>query len=959
MKLTTLIILLFNCTLLTAQNKYWQQQVNFKIDVQLNDETQTLTGFAKIEYVNHSPDTLRFIWFHLWPNAYRTDRTAFSDQLLENGRTDFYFSNKEDRGYINRLDFRVNNIVAKTEDHPEHIDIIKLLLPQPLPPGAAVNITTPFHIKLPKNFSRGGYSGNTYQVTQWYPKPAVYDQKGWHPLPYLDQGEFYSEFGDYEVLITVPKNYIVLSSGNLQNEDEKKWLKTFTASQDLDSKNSVAKNKTVQFKTAKKKIPATEKITINPVPVQTKSLLYKQTGIHDFAWFAGKTYKVKTDTLQLPSGKIIDLYTAFHLANAHVWEQSIQFLKDAVLYRSRTMGEYPYNTIAAVEADMGFAGGMEYPCITSISPTSSARELESIIQHEVGHNWLQGMLANNERRYPWLDEGINAYYDKRFNRENSRFRTKPTLKKKFIDFNYNDELLLQSFERWKKDQPLNTPSDSLTEANYFLISYTKGAAFMQLLEEKLGREEFDKAMQHYFSTWKQKHVYPENLKTSLEESSGKNLDTIFALLNKKGAITTTEKKKTKLAFLAGTQDHITNTVILSPVAGMNMYDGLMIGAALTNYTLAPSRFQYLLAPMYSTSTRQLNGAARFAYTFYPQSIFQRVTVSLGTMKFNTGITTDTVGRKYIKGFRKIAPSLKLVLNEKNPRSTRERFIQFKTFFFNEDDLKFRRDTFPNGNGYTEIIKFQAARYLNQLQLVAQDTRALYPYRAELIAEQGKGFVRLAFTGNYFFNYAKETGGANIRLFAGKFLYTNRKTANPFLYGLQMSAPKGKNDYTYSNYFIGRNEYPFRSQYQWTVPYQQILIRDGAFKVNTDAQNNIGFSDNWLFALSGTFKIPDNINVLNILPVKIPLKFFAETGTYAEAWGPEPAENKFLFAGGLQVSFLKESINIYIPLVYSKVFREYYKTDFFSNNKNRFLKTISFSIDIQNLSLKKIDRRLPF
>ena len=168
---------------------------------------------------------MKFIWFHLWPNAYKNDKTAFSDQLLENGSTKFYFSDKDQKGYINKLDFKVNNLTAKVEDHPQHIDIVKIILPTPLPSGQKINITTPFHVKLPYNFSRGGHDGQSYQATQWYPKPAVYDKKGWHPMPYLDQGEFYSEFGSFDVSITVPKNYVVAATGDLQNAEEKEWLK--------------------------------------------------------------------------------------------------------------------------------------------------------------------------------------------------------------------------------------------------------------------------------------------------------------------------------------------------------------------------------------------------------------------------------------------------------------------------------------------------------------------------------------------------------------------------------------------------------------------------------------------------------------------------------------------------------------------------------------------------------------
>src|SRR5580698_10230934 len=153
---------------------YWQQEVDYTIDVTLNPKDRSLDGFISMQYTNHSPDTLFFIWMHLWPNAYKNDRTAFSEQLLINGRTDFYFSDKEQRGYINRLDFHIDGLTAQLEDHPRYIDIIRVILPRPLPPGGITTITTPFHVKLPYNFSRGGFAGAAFQATQWYPKPAVY-----------------------------------------------------------------------------------------------------------------------------------------------------------------------------------------------------------------------------------------------------------------------------------------------------------------------------------------------------------------------------------------------------------------------------------------------------------------------------------------------------------------------------------------------------------------------------------------------------------------------------------------------------------------------------------------------------------------------------------------------------------------------------------------------------------------
>ena len=945
MKYILSLLLLIITHLLHAQQTYWQQQVNFKLDVTLNDAEHTLDGFAKIEYVNNSPDTLKFIWFHLWPNAYRTDRTAFSDQLLENGRTDFYFSNSEDRGYINRLDFRVNSVLAKTEDHPQHIDIIKVLLPQPLAPGASVELTTPFHVKLPKNFSRGGHVGKSYQVTQWYPKPAVYDRYGWHPMPYLDQGEFYSEFGHYEVKITVPKSYVVLSTGNLQNADELQWLKD-KAKMDESTKTVITK------KPAAATIKTTKPSAAAIINEDTKTLFYTQNNVHDFAWFADKKYLVRYDTLQLNNNRVVDVFTAFTTEGKSVWKNSTTMVKDAVRFRSNSIGEYPYNTIAAVEAKMGFDGGMEYPCITAITPMSSEKNLENVIEHEVGHNWFQGMLANNEQAYPWFDEGINTYYDKWFDKEHSRYKPIEK-KKKAFQLKADDEIFLQTFERLHLAQPLSTTADNLTEANYSLIAYEKGAQFMQLLEKELGREVFLKGMQQYFEQWKMKHPYPSDLKSVLEQSSGKNLDSVFALLHSESSLQPPSKKKLRVGLLAANNTNTSNALIITPVAGINMYDGFMIGAALTNYTLPPTRFQFIAAPMYATKSKQLNGFARASYTMYLAKTFQRITIAVNALKFSTNDFVDTANQKYITGFRKIAPSLKFVLAEKNPRSSRERFIQWKTFLLDEDDLRFRSDTFPNGNRFTKISTVSASRYLNQLRFVIQDSRVLYPYRGELMAEQAKDFVRLAFTGNYYFNY-NEKLGADIRVFAGKFIYLGEKTISKQFgtdpYHLNLSAPKGYEDYTYSNYFIGRNEFEgFASQ--------QMMMRDGGFKVRTDLlANKIGKTDDWLMALNLSTDIPDQINILNILPFRVPLKVYVDIGTYADAWKANAEGSKVLYNAGLQLSLLKNTINIYAPLLYSKAYKDYFLSTIY---EKRFLKNISFTIDIQNFSFKKFDRRMPF
>ncbi len=936
--------LLFLCSQLPTAScqlsPYWQQQVNFKIDVTLNDAEHSLDGYVKMDYFNNSPDTLYFIWIHLWPNAYKNDHTAFTDQMLQNGSTDFYFSTDDKRGYINRLNFKVNTIAAKTEDHPQHQDIIKLILPKPLLPNIHCKIETAFHVKLPYNFSRGGHVGQSYQITQWYPKPAVYDRKGWHPIPYLDQGEFYSEFGNFEVQISLPKNYVITATGELQEKDELNWLKKRKLFLRNEEKN--------------KKIKIPEETL--PSSKEFKTLHYSQNNVHDFAWFADKTFSVKTDTLQLPSGRIINVYAFYYSENEETWKNSINLIKQAILTKSKWLGEYPYNVVSVVEDEKG-GGGMEYPTITFLSSGGNEKMLDFVINHEVGHNWFYGILASNERTHPWMDEGMNTYYDNRyaiekFNSTSIDFiNAKSLFIKKRMPYDIQ-QTLLKTIINTKKAQPIETSSENFNAANYNMIAYTKAGQWMQLLETELGKSLFDSCMRVYYRRFSFKHPYPEDFKKVMEEVSGKNLDALFSLLNKKGSLVKPTLKKDLhfASFFSFKETDKHNYIFATPVIGYNFYDKLMPGLVIHNYTLPITKLQFAFAPLFSTKSKKIAGAGRIGYSWYPGNNGQKAELSLAGTSFSGDSYTDSTGRINYLHFLKIVPSIKFVFANKFQGSSITKFIQWKTFYIKEQQLLFTRDQVNQIDIITYPLK---SRYINQLEFVLENYRVLYPYKGALQIEQGEGFVRANFTGNYYFNYAKG-GGLNLRLFAGKFFYTGDKTflkefeTDP--YHLNMTGPKGYEDYTYSNYFIGRNEYDKLSS-------QQIMIRDGGFKVRTDLlSSKIGKTDDWLVAANFTTDIPKNINPLQMLPIKIPLKAFIDIGTYADAWEKNATTGSFIYDAGLQLSFFKNALNIYIPLLFSKVYSDYFKSTI---SEKRFIKNIAFSIDIQNLSIRKLIPQIPF
>ncbi len=919
---------------------YWQQQVDFKINVSLNDELHTLSGFEKIDYYNNSPDTLKFIWIHLWPNAYKNDRTAFSDQMLKNGSTEFYFSNNENRGYINRLDFTVNNSKAKIEDHPQHQDIIKLLLTVPLLPGEKCIIQTPFHIKLPYNFSRSGHIGQSYQITQWYPKPAVYDKNGWHPMPYLDQGEFYSEFGNYQVQITIPQNYVVAATGSLQDEEEKEWIKK-------------RKSFKSEIKNPKENIPSSS---------QTKTLHYLQNNVHDFAWFADKRFKTKIDTLHLSSGKIIDVEAFYFEKNEILWKNSIQHIKEAIFTKSNWIGEYPYNVVSVVDNAADIPGGMEYPTIALLNSGGSEAGLQSVINHEVGHNWFYGILANNERVYPWMDEGMNSYYDKRFEaqyfstKDGSKFLQKETFVQKRMPY-YPEKMFLQNLIKTKKDQPINNISEIFSWLNYNLFAYEKAAEWMQYLENQLSKTVLDSCMKVYYSTWSFKHPYPDDFKKILEEVSGKNLDSTFSLLNTTGALPATTIKKTIKIFpffnFKDTDKH--NYIFVAPSIGYNNYNKLMLGIVVHNYTLPSTNLQFAITPLFSTNSKKLNGIGEVNYNWYLNNTFSRIVLGINAAKFSTNYSLDTNLNKIFSGFSKIVPTIKLYLNQKNKSST-TKWFDLRLYNLVENSL----NNYEYINGSDSSIRYptainQSKRFISQLSFNTENTRVLYPYSYQLQLQSSKDFYRINITGNSFFNYAKG-GGLQARIFFAKFGYIGGQNFTSYPYLPKLLAGNGEQDYTYNNYFLGRTASTSLGQIPISnggIAAQQIMINNGGgLKLRLDPYSGIqGYSDNWLAAINLSSTIPDKI-----LPAKIPLKVFLDLGTQAEAWKNNSGTPRFVYVGGFQISLLKNIVHIYAPVFYSKIYKQQLVTD---KEANKFINKITFSVDIQKLSIKNLIPQLNF
>lgn len=507
-----------------SQN-YFQQKVDYKIDVQLYDKENTLRGYETFEYQNNSTDELTYIYVHLWPNGYKNTETALAKQLYDMGNMSLEYASPEERGYIDSLDFKVNDQAVKWELDEEHIDICKITLNAPLKPGEKMTVSTPFKVKIPSgDISRLGFVGESYQITQWYPKPAVYDVNGWHPMPYLTQGEFYSEYGSFDVSITLPKNYIVGATGDLQTESEIAFLDERAA--ETTEKFEGDKFKDMVFDD---EFPDSDK--------ELKTIRYTQKNVHDFAWFADKRFEVLKGEVELPnSGRKVTSWAMFTQDNYSLWEDAIEYLNDATFYYSKWNGDYPYNQVTAVDGTISAGGGMEYPNVTVIGYASSKEDLEVVIVHEVGHNWFYGLLGSNERDHAWMDEGLNTLNEIRYMQTKYPKNTRMTdmvagvaERLHMHDLSHHDmsDATYRMVAGHGLDQPIELHSDDYTSLNYGAIVYSKTGLVFLYLKDYLGEELFDKAMQAYYEEWHYKHPQPEDLKATFERVTGKDLSWVF------------------------------------------------------------------------------------------------------------------------------------------------------------------------------------------------------------------------------------------------------------------------------------------------------------------------------------------------------------------------------------------------------------------------------------------------
>ncbi|MCO5229701.1 MAG: M1 family metallopeptidase [Chitinophagales bacterium] len=961
------ILFLFQFYTLFSKNKY-------QIHAELIPTQRSIVGDISMEYFNASNDTLQELWIHLWPNAYSNLNTPLAKQLVNLNLLDFQYG--KNYGRIDSLNFISNNkklTVVSSEDNP---DIIVVLLDKPLLPHTAVAIQTPFRVKLPFMVSRSGYAGSFYAATQWYPKFAVYENGEWQAMSYKEQGEFYSDFADYDVSVSVPSAYQFAATGYQYQ------VKDTSQSQ----------------------------------------VLYKVqiADVHDFAWYASRKFKVVQKEINLPSGKRV-MVQAYGDSLA-VAQNMIQYAAQTLLYMSEHLGEYPYEVCTVVQGGGGMGSGMEYPTICNVE---GGKYLLREVVHEVIHNWWYGILANNERKEPFLDESFTSYYENRivnelFESQSQLIRFKDRLSKYLgLDKGPTDALkknLVLHQYRNNLQQPLNLSSEEYSKLNYFDMIYSKGAIDIQNLEVYLGKDNFDQLMKSFFEKNKFQHINIKDLSAHFKNNLGENVDWFFdnvlinkdlynisigkissdngtiqvglnnkneqpiavniALVNKDLDIIQSKyvvlndkndtvifdnvadayavwvdpqrmiaeshlknnfKKVSGLKFLKPLQIRMfgaiesptKNQLFISPVLAGNKYDGFMLGAALYNRIFPIKHFEFELVPLYAFKSKQFNWIGNANYTITPSSQ-KPVQIEIGIHTKSFSMNNKPIEMRFIKLQPYVEAYFRPLGNDIGPHHRlgyRNVQIWDESYLSKKDSVSGKVDFFKTKGSYNTHELWYNLKYYH----------SLFPSELTTILRFDDTYVRQSVEYKQKFRYTKKGAFFHLRLFAGAFYYRNKDVSfrKNAVVGFNMSGINGRNDYLYDGNYFGRSA-------QKGLSGQQLMMGEGNFKVLTSMQSPMeGKTVNGLLAL----------NLKIDAPVKwLPIQFFTDFGYRIDkVILPDNLlpSKEFYYDLGLNISLFNEGLEIYFPLLMSDNFKSYYKA-----NMPKFAQKITFSLDLNQLNIHR-------
>jgi hypothetical protein len=487
--------------------KYWQQRADYRIAVSLSPDANELRGDETIHYVNHSPDSLSYVWLFVEQNL--CEPNSVTNQLNQpplvflGSSFDFSCGAYQGAPKLESL-----TIAGKEVKRTRYGTTLRVDLDRPIAPGGFVDLRAQWHFIVPPQAGgRMGHDGSLYEIAQWYPRVAVYDDvKGWNHEPYIGAGEFYLEYGDFDVTITVPDANIVAATGELQNPEQ-----VLTAAQRQRLALARRSDSTVAIIRGDE---AGKPELTRPTPSAggarppTRAWHYTAHNVRDFAFATAPNLRWDA------SGYKGILIESLYRSTADKWREVNRMGREAIKYFSEQWFPYPWSHATTVE---GPIEGMEYPMLT-FTPNSPTREDQQwVIAHEFGHQWFPMIVGSNERLYPWMDEGFNTFIDL------------ANAARYFAGAKYGDTIEVHPLHLYAdhatpgNEQPLIEKPVEVRDL--FWGGYQKPALMMQLLRyEVLGKDRFDAAFREYIRAWAFKHPTPADFFRVIRDQSGMELD---------------------------------------------------------------------------------------------------------------------------------------------------------------------------------------------------------------------------------------------------------------------------------------------------------------------------------------------------------------------------------------------------------------------------------------------------
>ncbi len=477
-------------------SNYWQQHVDYTMEVDMNVKTYQYTGSQKLVYTNNSPDVLNRVFYHLYPNAFQpgSEMDARIQSIADpDGRMAPNVGTKANPIFESRIAklkpneigyIKVNSLTQDgTKLNYEILGTILVVnLNEPIKPGKKTTFDMQFDAQLPLQIRRSGRNnseGVALSMSQWYPKLAEYDDEGWHADPYIAR-EFYGVWGDYDVKITIDKNYTIGGTGYLQNPNEIGH--------------------------------GYETIPVKKIKGNTLTWHFKAPNVHDFTWAADPNYI--HDTLPIKNGPTLHFLYKNNPEIMENWKIFQPVAGQLMEYFSKHVGTYPYKQYSLIQ---GGDGGMEYGMCTLILGEGDLDGLIGLTAHEMAHTWFQFLLASNESKHPWMDEGFTSYIEDRALNE-----IRKTNKVNPYSNAYNGYISLAKSGR---EQPQTTHADRYTYNRSFSISsYSKGEVFLSQLGYIIGEDNLNQTLKQYFTEWSFKHPKPMDFIRVAEKVSGMELD---------------------------------------------------------------------------------------------------------------------------------------------------------------------------------------------------------------------------------------------------------------------------------------------------------------------------------------------------------------------------------------------------------------------------------------------------